>query len=100
MPLGDLQSLERSILTGLSAGVGQQMCFVEICCSEKSALREACRVAKMPYAAMECLQMFRIVVWLERSNSLLKLREANFAGSMCARPLSISLTVLSLVQVT
>lgn len=42
MPLGDLQSLERSILTGLSAGVGQQMCFVEICCSGKSALREAC----------------------------------------------------------
>ena len=38
--------------TGLSVGVGQQMAFVEVCCSEKSALREACRVARMPYAGV------------------------------------------------
>ena len=52
LPSGDLQSLQQSICTGLSAGSGQQMCFIEICCAERSGLREACRVAKMPYAGV------------------------------------------------
>ena len=52
VPFGDLQSLQQSMSTGLSVGVGQQMAFVEVCCSEKSALREACRVARMPYAGV------------------------------------------------
>ena len=31
------------------ASVGQEMAFVEVCCSENSSLRQACKVARMPY---------------------------------------------------
>ena len=49
VPVGDLNSLREILLTGVSASVGQEMAFIEVCCSENSSLRQACKVARMPY---------------------------------------------------
>ena len=49
VPVGDLNSLREIVLTGVSASVGQEMAFIEVCCSENSSLRQACKVARMPY---------------------------------------------------
>ena len=39
-------------MTGVSAGPGQEMAFIEVCCSPNSALRQACKVARMPYVGI------------------------------------------------
>ena len=52
IPVGDLNSLRDILLTGVSASVGQEMAFIEVCCSENSALRQACKVARMPYVGI------------------------------------------------
>ncbi|MCV6575719.1 MAG: Ty1/Copia family ribonuclease HI, partial [Cohaesibacter sp.] len=39
VPINDLNSLRDTLLTGVSAGPGQEMAFIEVCCSPNSALR-------------------------------------------------------------
>ena len=49
LPLSDLRSIQEVLLTAFSTSAGQEMSFVEVCCAPQSALRDACRVARMPY---------------------------------------------------
>ena len=102
VPLG-----ERSILTSLTAGNGQPMYFVEICCSEKSALREACRVARMPYAGVSAnvqdrrlLEEIQCFVETQRGEFRWVHVHCSILLVHLARPLSISLTVRNLAPVT
>ena len=41
--------IQAVLVTALSTSAGQEMSFVEVCCSPQSSLRAACRVARMPY---------------------------------------------------
>lgn len=102
VPLG-----ERSILTSSTAGNGQPMYFVEICCSEKSALREACRVARMPYAGVSAnvqdrrlLEEIQCFVETQRGEFRWVHVHCSILLVHLARPLSISLTVRNLAPVT
>ena len=48
LPLSDLRAIQEVLLTAFATSAGQEMAFVEVCCAPQSALRIACRVARMP----------------------------------------------------
>ena len=65
VPMQDLQRVRDVMLTNSRVDQKQDVAFVEVCCGTNSALREACKVARMPYIGivkrMETADMFQKV---------------------------------------
>ena len=65
VPISDLQGIRDVMLMNHRVDNKQDIAFVEVCCGTNSALREACRVARMPYIGvvrrMETNEMFQKV---------------------------------------
>ena len=49
VPMQDLQRVRDVMLINSRVDQKQDVAFVEVCCGTNSALREACKVARMPY---------------------------------------------------
>ena len=81
LPLSDLRSIQEVLLTAFTTSAGQEMAFVEVCCAPQSALRDACRVARMPYIGT--LMMFRTPRFWKRLRRLSKCNEVHIVGCMC-----------------
>jgi len=62
VPMKDLQRIRDVMLINSRVDHNQDVAFVEVCCGTNSALREACKVACMPYIGiakrMETADMF------------------------------------------
>eukprot|EP00435_Cladocopium_sp_Y103_P009694 s2767_g2.t1 len=52
VPARDLQSVSDYLLINDVVGRNQDVAFAEVCCGTNSALRDACRVARMPYVGV------------------------------------------------
>ena len=65
VPISDLQRVRDVLLFNHRVDQKHDTAFVEVCCGTNSALREACRVARMPYLGvvkrMETAEMFQKV---------------------------------------
>ena len=65
VPRQDLQRIRDVMLVNHRVDQKHDIAFVEVCCGTKSALREACRIARMPYIGivkrMESTEMFEKV---------------------------------------
>ena len=65
VPVKDLQRIRDVMLFNNRVDQKQDIAFVEVCCGTNSALREACKVARMPYIGivkrMETADMFQKV---------------------------------------
>jgi hypothetical protein len=65
VPAKDLQRIRDVMLFNNRVDQKQDIAFVEVCCGTNSALREACKVARMPYIGivkrMETADMFQKV---------------------------------------
>ena len=65
VPVNDLQRIRDVMLIKDRVDKKQDIAFVEVCCGTNSALREACKVARMPYIGivkrMETADMFQKV---------------------------------------
>ena len=82
VPVGDLNSLRDILLTGVSASVGQEMAFMEVCCSENSALRQACRLHICPM--LELQRTCKNGEFWMKSRLLLSSRGTVEDGCMCS----------------
>ena len=65
VPISDLHRVRDVLLFNHRVDQKHDTAFVEVCCGTNSALREACRVARMPYLGgvkrMETAEMFQKV---------------------------------------
>ena len=65
VPMQDLHRVRNVMLVNNRVDQKQDVAFVEVCCGTNSALREACKVARMPYIGivkrMETADMFQKV---------------------------------------
>ena len=52
VPARDLRSVNDLLLINDVVSNKQEIAFVEVCCGTNSALRDACRVARMPYVGV------------------------------------------------
>ena len=52
VPARDLRSVNDMLLVNDVVSGKQEIAFVEVCCGTNSALRDACRVARMPYVGV------------------------------------------------
>ena len=74
VPTKDLQGI-RDVMMNERVDRNQDLAFIEVCCGSNSALREACKVARMPYLGivrnMESPEMFSNVrAWVEIQQQL------------------------------
>ena len=88
VPIGDLNSLREILLTGVSASVGQEMAFIEVCCSENSALRQACKVARMPYLGITKNMQERRVLDEVKAFVVLQRNSGRWLHVHCSTPCS------------
>ena len=74
VPTKDLQGI-RDVVMNERVDRNQDLAFIEVCCGSNSALREACKVARMPYLGivrnMETPEMFsNVKAWVEIQQQL------------------------------
>ena len=74
VPTKDLQAI-RDVMMNERVDRNQDLAFIEVCCGSNSALREACKVARMPYLGivrnMESPEMFsNVKAWVEIQQQL------------------------------